>query len=72
MKLLLDENLSFRLVRQRHAAEIDAQHVVALGLKGKSDEHLWRYARDEGWMIVSRDNDFRQLAFLRGAPPKVV
>lgn len=72
MKRLLDENLRYRMGRQRHASDIDAQHLASLGLKGKSDEPLWRYARDEGWMIVSRENDVRQLAFLRGAPPKGV
>ena len=28
--------------------------------------------RDHGFVPVSKDNDFRQLSFLRGAPPKVV
>lgn len=33
---------------------------------------MWNYAREHGFGLVSKDNDFRQLSFLRGAPPKVV
>lgn len=29
-------------------------------------------ARDEGYLIVTKDDDFRQRSFLRGAPPKVL
>jgi predicted nuclease of predicted toxin-antitoxin system len=29
-------------------------------------------ARQEAYAIVSKDNDFRQLSFLHGAPPKVM
>ena len=32
----------------------------------------WAYARDHGYTIVSKDNDFRQYAFLYGPPPKVL
>ncbi len=37
-----------------------------------SDENIWAYARSTGFAIVSKDNDFRQHAFLSGPPPKVV
>jgi predicted nuclease of predicted toxin-antitoxin system len=30
------------------------------------------YARDHGYTIVSKDNDFRQYSFLYGPPPKVL
>jgi predicted nuclease of predicted toxin-antitoxin system len=33
---------------------------------------VWRHAQDAGFTIVSKDDDFRQRAFLRGAPPKVI
>ncbi len=32
----------------------------------------WDYARDNDFVIVSNDDDFRQLAFLHGPPPKVI
>lgn len=47
-------------------------HVRDLGLRGADDERLWVHARDNGYCIVSKDNDFRQRSFLRGTPPKIV
>jgi len=37
-----------------------------------SDDEVWEHARAHGYTIVSKDNDFRQLSFLHGAPPKVI
>jgi predicted nuclease of predicted toxin-antitoxin system len=36
------------------------------------DAAIWEYARSNGYVIVSKDSDFHQLAFLKGAPPNVV
>ncbi len=36
------------------------------------DEAVWGYARDNGFVIVSKDSDFHQLSFLFGHPPKVI
>ena len=33
---------------------------------------IWTYAADHGFTVVSKDDDFRQRAYLYGAPPKVV
>jgi len=33
---------------------------------------LWEYAARHGVTLVSKDNDLRQLSFLRGHPPKVI
>lgn len=72
MKLLLDENLSPRLVEALARSFPDSKHVEHLDLRGKPDHEIWvRAARDE-FVLVSKDNDFRQLSFLHGAPPKVV
>ncbi len=43
-----------------------------LGMRGASDATMWIYARDNSFAIVSKDNDFRQRAFLYGSPPKVI
>ena len=72
MKLLLDENLSPRLVARLQAEYPGTTHVDACGLGGAADETIWLYAQAHGFMLISKDNDLRQLAFLRGAPPKVV
>jgi predicted nuclease of predicted toxin-antitoxin system len=72
VKLLLDENLSSRLLELLAADFADSTHVERLGMRGASDAAIWAYAREHGYTIVSKDNDFRQQAFLHGPPPKVV
>jgi predicted nuclease of predicted toxin-antitoxin system len=72
VKLLLDENLSHKLVPRLVAAFPDTAHVDGAGLHGQPDVAVWRHAADHGFVIVSKDDDFRQLSFLRGHPPKVV
>ena len=72
MKLLFDENLSPRLVELLAADFSDCTHIELLGMRGAADAAVWNYARENGYTIVSKDNDFRQRAFLYGPPPKVV
>jgi len=72
VKLLLDNNLSPRLVRRLGTLFPGTAHVRALNLQSASDEAIWREAAAGGFVIVAKDDDFRQLAFLRGAPPKVI
>ncbi len=72
MKLLLDENLSPRLIDVLEPEYPGSAHVHAVGLRGATDEVIWNYAREQSFAIVSKDNDFRQLSFVRGTPPKVI
>ncbi|WP_420618642.1 DUF5615 family PIN-like protein [Candidatus Poriferisocius sp.] len=72
MRLLLDQNLSRRLVGMLVAEYPGSCHVVEVGLDTATDRAIWEYARDHGFAIVSKDSDFRQLAFLLGPPPKVI
>jgi predicted nuclease of predicted toxin-antitoxin system len=72
VKLLFDENLSPRLVELLAAEFPGSAHVDhALG-RGRSDADVWHHALEQGYVIVSKDNDFRQRAFLSGPPPKVI
>jgi predicted nuclease of predicted toxin-antitoxin system len=72
LKLLLDENLSDRLVEDLRQAFGDCTHVRLVGLAAASDDEVWRYARDSGCTIVSKDSDFHQRVLLEGPPPKIV
>lgn len=72
MRLLLDANLSHRLVSQLNAAFSGTAHVDMIGLHGETDSAIWDFAGREGYVLVSKDDDFRQFALLRGAPPKVL
>jgi len=72
VKLLLDENLSPRLLTLIRRFYPGSRHVEQVGLKGKSDRAIWEYARQNDFIIASKDNDFRQRSFLFGPPPKVI
>jgi predicted nuclease of predicted toxin-antitoxin system len=72
MKFLLDQNLSHRLISDLLADFPGSRHVREEGLLHASDDEIWRFARDRGFMIVSKDTDFLNRSLLRGHPPKVI
>ena len=72
MKLLIDENLSPRLVAALVDIFPDSVHVRDAGLKAASDPAVWNFAKAHGFAIISKDADFRQRSLLYGAPPKVI
>src|SRR5262245_57457912 len=72
MKLLFDQNLSHRLVARLAAEFPGPTHVRDVGLTAAPDPTPWQYAAQQGFIIVSKDNDFQQRALLYGHPPKVI
>ena len=72
MKLLFDQNLSRRFVSRLATAFPDSAHVTEFGLDEATDEQIWAHAGTHGFVVATKDSDFRQLAFLHGPPPKVV
>lgn len=72
MKLLLDENLSPRLVRIVEDLFPGTQHVRDVGLKSAGDQVVWEFAGAHEFAIISKDGDFRQRSLLYGMPPKVI
>lgn len=72
MKLLLDENLSHHIVKPLLAAYPESMHVKTLGLNGANDRAIWNCARDDGYVLVTFDSDFRHYAMQHDKPPLVV
>jgi predicted nuclease of predicted toxin-antitoxin system len=72
MKLLLDENLSRRLVPFLQHDYADSTQVVLIGMASATDKEVWQKARDENFVIVTRDADFQELSLVWGQPPKVI
>ncbi len=72
MKLLFDQNMSFRLVRSLADTFPGSSHVQFVGLDSASDDQVWEYARLNGFVIVTKDEDFNDLSVMRGIPPKVI
>jgi predicted nuclease of predicted toxin-antitoxin system len=50
----------------------DSSHVWLLGMDQSDDRHVWDFARDHGYALVTKDRDFADLSPLRGFPPKIV
>lgn len=72
MKLLFDQNLAPRLAVALSDLFPGSTHVRELGMAEAQDRDIWVHARDSGFAIVSKDNDFQQMSFVFGAPPKVI
>ncbi len=71
-RLLLDQNLSPRLVRLLQDAYPHSAHVSSLGLDRAPDAVVWKAALDGGFVLVSKDADFPEMAAVRGTPPRVL
>ena len=72
MKLLFDQNLSFKLCERLADLFPGSSQVRLVGLDGADDREIWEYAQSNGFAIVSQDSDFANLSALFGAPPKVI
>ena len=72
MKLLLDENLSRRIVPFLQATYPGSSQIVLETLEQADDVEIWEYAKKNDFVIVTKDSDFHELSLLRGPPPKVI
>jgi predicted nuclease of predicted toxin-antitoxin system len=72
VKLLFDENLSFKLPLLLADLFPDSVHVRDVGMKAIDDPIVWDYAKDNNFLIVSKDADMHDLSLVFGNPPKVI
>lgn len=72
IKLLIDENISYRLVKKIADIFPDSQQVKRLGLLGKEDYLVWNYAKKHDFVILTQDDDYVEMSQLLGFPPKVI
>lgn len=72
MKLLFDQNLSFKLCARLADLFPGSEQARHAGLDTADDREIWEFAKANGFTIVSQDSDFADLAALHGPPPKVV
>ena len=72
MKLLFDENISFKLCKRLEDIYPDSTHVSFVDLENKDDSEVWQFARKENYVIVTKDADFNDMSVLQGFPPYVV
>jgi predicted nuclease of predicted toxin-antitoxin system len=72
VKLLFDQNISFRIIGKISHLYPEASQVRELGLENSSDLKIWEFAKKNDFTIVTFDADFFDLASLKGHPPKII
>jgi len=73
MKILLDANISWKLINKLKPVFGECAHVDLIGLDVPAEDiDIWNYALDNGYIIITKDNDFADLLEINGFPPKVV
>lgn len=72
MRLLFDENLSPRLGKLLEDVYPGSESVLRIGLSGRPDPEVWRYAVERGMMVVGKDSDFIERAMLSSLGGKFV
>lgn len=72
MKLLFDQNISHRLIKQVSDIFPDAKQVRDLAIENYSDKAIWEFAKENQYTIVTFDSDFYDFSLVWGHPPKIV
>lgn len=73
MRLLLDANLSPRVLVQLSQAGYDVAHVADLDLLNAEDSLIFDHGVAEGYVVVTADSDFpMMLALRRVTSPSVI
>jgi predicted nuclease of predicted toxin-antitoxin system len=72
VKLLLDHNISHKLVTRLADIFPDSTQTRVLNFGRTNDPQLWLFAKTHNYVFVTKDRDVAELAILRGAPPKIM
>ena len=72
MKLLLDQNLSYRIVQSLQSVYPNSTQVALVDMAEVTDKVIWDYAQRENYIIVTLDADFHEYSLLYSGPPLVV
>jgi predicted nuclease of predicted toxin-antitoxin system len=72
VKLLFDENLSYKLARNLADLFPGSIHIRNLGIEERDDWQVWMTAGSQGFALVTKDEDLPQLGLVKGHPPKII
>lgn len=73
MKIIIDENISSRLVTLIQHVFPDVEHVKSLGLMTTNDFNIFMFARQNGFdAILTLDEDYYNIQLTHGIPPKII
>ncbi len=72
MKLLFDQNISFRLIKRIIDLFPNSKQVRELGLENSSDTEIFDFAERNDYVIETFDSDFCNLNIIKGFPIKII
>lgn len=72
MKLLLDENISYRVLNSISTVFPGSAHITKDESQVRRDTDIFEYARQNEFTILTFDEDFYELQLMRGYPPKII
>ena len=72
MKLLFDQNISFRLIKRINDLFPGSKQVRELELENSTDVEIFDFAKRNYFAIVTFDSDFCDLNIIRAYPPKII
>ena len=72
MKLLFDQNISYRITHLIEDIFPKSKQVRDLKLENSTDSQIWEYAKNNYFCIVTFDSDFYDLSLVKGSPPKII
>ncbi|MBA2611258.1 MAG: DUF5615 family PIN-like protein [Bacteroidetes bacterium] len=72
MKILVDQNISYKLKTFNQNTPFEFIHVSDVGLAGKSDLEIWNYSKINNLVILTFDNNFYNLSLLNQSHPKIL
>jgi len=70
VKLIFDQNISYRAIKLISDSFSESIDVTKAGLTDSTDLDIWIYAKRYEYSIVTFDADFLNLVTLNGCPPK--
>lgn len=72
MKLLFDQNISYKIEKKISLLFSASKHISSLGLRDAGDIEIWNFAKKEHFTIVTFDSDFFDISIINGCPPKII
>lgn len=72
MKLLFDQNLSPKLAVQLADVFPNSAHVLQFGMDKAPDSAVLEFARERGFVLISKDSDFFDSNMVSGRRTKIV
>jgi len=72
MKLLFDQNISFRITKQLDDRFKECRQVRQVKLEDSDDMQIWQFAKNEEFTIVTFDADFYDISLVNNYPPKII